>query len=170
MLYESLNRRTRFEVMFKTAQSKFWTILGANLIILLLLFVVVVAVFSPATILISFSGFSLQAAPVSYLFFIFFSIVLGAIVLILFSMLFIFVNQAVVIDNLSAFQAVKRSFVVSKRNFLGILFLFFMFFFFNAGLNNILNLLGSLLTLFVTSPLLLLSYTAFYVDRRKKVK
>ncbi len=170
MLYESLNRRTRFEVMFKTVQSKFWTILGANLIVLLILFVIVVAVFSPATILISFSGFSLQTAPTSYLFFIFLSIILGAIILVLFGILFIFINQAVVIDNLSAFQAVKRSFVISKRYFLSVLFLFFMFFFFNAGLNSVLRLLGTLLTLFVTSPLVLLSYTAFYVDRRKKVK
>jgi len=169
MLYEGLRRKTRFEIMLKTAKEKFWTILGANLLVLLIFLIIIAALFAPIGILLG-SNLFLQEASVFYVFVILSTVVLGVIVLVLISILFVFVNQSIVIDNLSAFQAVKKSFKVSEKNFLNILFLFLIFFIFNNGLYNFLFILGTILTWFVMSPLLLLSYTAFYVEKRKKFK
>ncbi len=169
MLYEGLRRKTRFEIMLKTAKEKFWTILGANLLVLLIFLIIIAALFAPIGILLG-SSLSLQGASFLYIFIILSTVVLGVMVLVLVSIFFVFVNQAVVIDNLSAVQAVKRSFKVSEKNFLSILFLFLIFFIFNNGLYNFLFILGTILVWFLTAPLLLLSYTAFYVEKRKKFK
>jgi hypothetical protein len=172
MLYEALRGKTKFETMLVTAKERFWTILGANLIVLLVLLSIIFAfLLVPIAVLTGFSVTSLsQSILLPYLIVIFSIIVLGVIVSVLFSIFFVFVNQAVVINNLNAVQSVKKSFDVSKKNYISILALFLIFFFFNAGLTNILSLLGSVLIWFLTAPLLLLSYTAFYVDKIKKTR
>jgi len=168
MLYEGLRRKTKFEVMLKTAKEKFWTILGANLIVLLIFLLIITVLLAPLTLLVSISNLSFQGYSFLFLVAVFSTIILGIIVLVFVSIFFVFVNQAIVIDNLKAFQAVKKSFEVSKKNFLSVLFLFLIFFIFNNGLYNVFSIVGSIITFFVTSPLLLLCYTAFYVDKRKK--
>jgi membrane-anchored glycerophosphoryl diester phosphodiesterase (GDPDase) len=80
----------------------------------------------------------------------------------------VFVNQAIVIDRLKALEAVKKSFETAEKNFWSIFFLFLIFFLINSGLENVLSVAGSLIVLFVTAPLALISYTALYIDRRKK--
>ena len=170
MLYEALRRKTRFEIMLKTAKERFWTILGANLIVLLIFLVIITVLFAPIAILFGFSNLSFQSSSFLYLVAVFSVLILGIIVLVFVSIFFVFVNQAIVIDNLRAVQAVKKSFEVSKKNFLSIFFLFLIFFIFNSGLYNVFSIFGSIIAWFVTTPLLLLCYTAFYVDKRKKIK
>lgn len=171
MLQEALRGKTKFETMLVTAKEKFWTILGANLIVLFIILFLVAILLIPIAVLTGFSFVQLSSiSSLPYLVVIFSVIVLDIIFLVLFSIFFLFVNQAVVIDNLNAFQSVKKSFEFSKKNYATILALFLIFFFLNMGLTNVLSLLGSILIWFLTSPLLLLSYTAIYLEKRKKAK
>jgi MFS family permease len=167
MAYESLRGKTDYETMFKTAKEKFWTILGANSIVLLTLSIIVAVMLVPIMALSNFSALSAQASFL-YIFVIFSTVVLGTMILVIVSILFVFVNQAIVIDRLKALEAVKKSFETAEKNFLSIFFLFLIFFLINSGLENVLSVAGSLIVLFVTAPLALISYTALYIDRRKK--
>lgn len=170
MLYESLRGKAKYETMLKTAKEKFWSILGANLLVLVIFMLIMAIFFAPLLILANISSLPFFANSFLYVIVLFSVVILGVIVLTLVSVLFVFVNQAIVIDNLRAFDAVKKSFEVSKKNFLGVFFLFLLFFLLNNGLENVLSIFGSIISIFVTTPLLLLSYTAFYVDKRKKRK
>jgi len=167
MAYESLRGKTDYETMFKTAKEKFWTILGANSIVLFTLSIIVAVMLVPIMALSNFSALSAQAS-FSYIFVVFSIVALGTMILVIVSILFVFVNQAIVIDRLKALEAVKKSFETAEKNFLNIFFMFFIFFLINNGLENILSVVGSLIVLFVTTPILLISYTALYIDRRKK--
>jgi hypothetical protein len=166
MAYDSLRGRTSYETMLKTAREKFWTILGADLIVLLTLSVIVAALFVPIIALGSLSA--LSQASFFYVFIIFSIATLGVIILVIVGIFLIFVNQAVVIDNLKALDAIKKSFEIANKNFLSVFFLFLIFFLINSGLENVLSIAGSLIVFFVTTPIALISYTALYSDRRKK--
>jgi MFS family permease len=166
MAYESLRGRTSYETMFKTAREKFWTILGADLIVLLTLLVIVTTLLVPIIALGSL--YALSQTSFFYVFIIFSIVALGVIILVSVGIFFIFVNQAVVIDNFKALDAIKKSFKIADKNFLSIFFLFLIFFLINSGLENVLSIAGSLIVFFVIAPIALISYTALYSDRRKK--
>jgi hypothetical protein len=166
MAYESLRGRTNYGTMLKTAKEKFWTIIGADFIVLLTLSVIVAALFVPIIALNSLSA--LSQVSFFYVLIIFSLAALGVIILVIVSIFLIFVNQAIVIDNLKALEAIKKSFETADKNFPSIFFLFLVFFLINIGLENILSIAGSLIVFFVTTPITLISYTALYIDRRKK--
>ena len=166
MLYESFRGKTRFETMLKTAREKFWTILGANSLFLLIFLLILGALLVPIASLMSFS-FS-QGVSMLYLFVIILTIILGAVVFGMVSVLFIFVNQAIVIDNLKAVPAIKKSYEVAKKSFLTILGIMVIFILINIALTTVFSFIGSILEWFVTQPLILLSYTSVYLERRRK--
>lgn len=166
MAYESLRGRTDYDTMFETAKKKFWTIIGADSIFILILLIIVSSIFVPIIKLGNLSF--LSQASFFYIFIIFSITALGVLFTVIVSIFFVFVNQAIVIDNLKALEAIKKSFDTAEKNFKSIFFLFIIFFLVNAGLESILSVIGSVVVLFVISPLALISYTALYVDRRKK--
>jgi len=168
VLYDALKGKARFETMLKVAKEKFWTILGANLLVLFIFLLIIGVLLAPIAILILASSFS--GASFLYLFVIILTVILGLIVLVVTNIFFVFVNPAIVIDNLKAVDAVKRSFEVSRRKFLQIFLIFLIYFIINSGLENVLFILGSIITAFVTTPMLLLSYIIFYVENSKKRK
>jgi len=166
MAYESLRGKTSYETMFKTAKEKFWTILGVNSIVLLTISIIVAVMLVPIMALGNLS--TLFQASFLYIFVIFSIVTLGTMILAIVGILFMFVNQAIVIDNLKALEAIKKSFETAEKNFLSVFFLFLIFFLINSGLENVLSIAGSLIVFFVTAPLALISYTALYLERRKK--
>jgi len=166
MAYDSLRGRTSYETMLKTAKEKFWTIIGADLVFLLTVLIIISVIFVPIMTLGNLSA--LSQVSFFYAFIIFSIAALGVIVLVIVSIFFVFINQAIVVDNLKALEAIKKSFETAEKNFLSIFFLFLIFLLINSGLENILSIAGSLIVFFVTTPIVLISYTALYVDRRKR--
>ncbi|NIO44677.1 MAG: hypothetical protein GTN36_03950 [Candidatus Aenigmarchaeota archaeon] len=168
MLYEALRGKTKYETMLKTAKEKFWTIIGANSLFILILLVLFIAVFSPLFILTGFSTTFSGAGSLTLLITIFSIATLGSILIILVSIFFVFINQAIVIDNLNAIDSVNKSFEVSKKSYLTILGLMIIFILLNSALVNLFSFFGTVLEAFVVTPLLLLSYTSVYLEKRRK--
>ena len=168
MLYEALRGKTKYGTMLKTAKEKFWTIIGANSLFILIFFVIFIAVFSPLFLLAGFPALSVGGSSLAPLITIFLIVVLGSILLVLISIFFVFINQAIVIDNLKAVDSIGKSFEVSKKSYLTILGLMIIFILINSALTTIFSLIGSVLEAFVTTPLLLLSYTSVYLEKRRK--
>lgn len=168
MLYEALRGKTKYETMLKTAKEKFWTILGANSIFILIFFLLIVAIFFPLFTLTGFSTMLSGTSSLSLLITVFLIVAFGSILLILVGVFFIFINQAIVIDNLRAIDSIGRSFEVSKKSYLTIVGLMVIFILINSALSTIFSFIGSFLETFVTMPLLLLSYTSVYLKKRRK--
>jgi len=168
MLYEALRGKTRYETMLKTAKRKFWTIIGANSIFILFFILLIVLVFSPLLILTGFSTVFSTGSSFATLITIFLIGVLGSILLILVSVFFIFINQAIVIDNLRAIPSIEKSFQVSKKAYLTVIGLLIIFILINSALATVFSVVGMVLETFVTGPLLLLSYTSVYLKKRRK--
>jgi len=158
VIYDSLKGRARVDTMINVARKKFWTIIGANLLVTALALLAFMVIVVPIA-LVSFVA-TLNVA-VSTIFFI-----LGTIVWILIVITFGFVDQAIVIDNFTAVDAVKHSVKVVRKNYLDLLALILVFFFINIVLLFI-PIVGSIVISFVTAPLAILAYTSLYVKRKR---
>jgi len=167
MFYEALRGKTKYETMLKTAKEKFWTIIGANSLYILIFIVLFIAVFFPLFALTGLSTFS-GGSSFAMLITILLIVGLGSILLVLISIFFVFINQAIVIDNLNAIDSIGKSFEVSKKSYLTILGLMIIFILIDSALTTLFSFFGSVLEIFVVSPLLLLSYTSVYLKNRRK--
>lgn len=167
LYYEALRntKKVKIETVFKTAKDKFFPILGANALVWLIMAGV-------GTVLI-IPGFYLMAtqATVSLSVFPLILLVSGFIVTGLIGVLFILVNQAVVIGNKKAVDAVKQSVDIAKKNYTGLLGLVLIF----LGLGYLVGLIPAIgeiisviISIIVINPLGGLSYTYFYMKRKGK--
>ena len=170
MLYESFRGKTRYETMIETAKKKFWTIIGANSLVVLVLLSIIIAIFLPLVLILKgfFPTMVSSTTSLPLLITVISIVGLGTILLVLVSIFFTFVNQAIVIDNFNAIPAINRSFEVSKKCYLTILGLMFIFILINSALSTIFSIIGSALEWFVTMPLLLLSYISLYLEKSRK--
>ena len=167
MLYEALRGKTKFETMLKTARKKFWTIIGANLIFLLVILCLIIVIFFPLLSLIG-SPSLLGGYSFSSLIIIFSIAILGLILIGLISIFFVFIDQAIVIDDLKAIPSISKSFEVAKKSYLTILGLMFIFILINSALDSLFSIIGVIIESFVTTPLLLLSYISVYLEKKSK--
>ncbi len=152
--YRCLRGRARIEDYLKTFSERAPSIIGANLISAGLLL--------PLAIL----------GLVSALYGLSFLLVLSLVLLLAFSVFFLFVNQAVVIHNKKALEAVETSVRFAWKNFPGTAALFVVFFLSSLVLGYISLvyrqvLVGELLLWLFVSPLFRISLTDFYVKRSR---
>jgi len=169
MLYDSTRGKTNYQTMFKVAKEKCWTILGANSIFLLITLLIIFIIFVPLALLMGFSSMiPSEGTSMIFLIIIFLVIILGIIAMAIISALFVFVNEAIVIDNLKAFDAVKKSIEVSRKCYLKILGLMFIFMLINSALDTLFSFVGSFIEWFVTMPILFICYIYLYLENRKK--
>lgn len=153
---DALKGKAKLQTMFSFARKKFFTILGANVlagIIIAGMFLIAIAVAAAFTLI----------NPL--IFSIFF--VLGLIATLLISLLFSLVNQAVVVDDKKAVDAVKKSIEVVKSNYLQFLALTIII----AVISIIISFvpyIGFVINWLAVAPIGGIAYTAFYLAKSKK--
>jgi len=95
----------------------------------------------------------------TYIFFI------GIIATLLIAPLFLFINQAIVINNSKAINSIKKSIKIGKKNYFQVLALMIIFALLGVA-SGLIPYIGTILNLFLIAPLGILSYTALYLRRR----
>lgn len=172
MCYESLRGKTKLSTMFKTSRKNAWPLIGTNSITFFISLIVVIvvsfAVLATTQPEYLFSGYYLSSIPT-------YSIILIYIIIVLILVLFSFVNQGVVINNLGVFKSIKKSLEVAKKNYLTIVYLIVIFIFFyyvskySIGLlPQVGPILENIVNYFLLVPLLDLCITNIYVRGKKK--
>lgn len=157
---DALKGKARLEAMFSAARKKFWTVAAANLIVAVFVILLYAAALAVSLLLSGASSLLFMA----YFFILMIPIVLAAI-------LFSLANQAIVIDDCSAVDSIRKSVSIIRKNylqFLGLVVLLILL----TMLVSFVPILGSLINFFVMTPLTALAYTAFYMknsraERRK---
>ncbi len=156
----ALAGKANVRAMFSVAREKWLTAVGAMLIMIFVLGAVAAAA--------SLIGLSLGL----------FGAVLTPAVILIVSIFFIYVNQSIVLSNLRALQAVQNSISFAKKNFIPTLGLLVIF----VGISTILNysvnylnmsfvqLLATIVNIFLIGPLSVLSYTALYLGGRAEAR
>jgi hypothetical protein len=157
---ESLRRRASLKTVFSTAKEKFWTILGANALGMLISLIIFAAALGPGFLLLIATEYGFLSASL---------IAIGVVAAILVTLLFLFINQAVVIDNHPAVAAVKKSIRVVRANYLPVLILIIIFTAISI-LVSFVPYVSAPIDILLISPLYIISYTSLYLARRKKVK
>ncbi len=152
---DALRGRAELQTMFSVARKKFFRILGANVLAGLIIIGIYIMVFALS------AAFSLISSVLFLAFFI-----LSFIAAALISILFSFVNQAVIIDNRKAVDSVKTSVKVVKLNYLQFLALTIVLAVMSVVVSFI-PYLGFIINPFVVSPVSGIAYTAFYLAKRK---
>lgn len=157
---DALRGKATLGTMFSVARKKFWTVVAANLLVLLLL--------APLYILALLAAVLL--AGTSYIMLISFFVLLIPIALI--ALLFSLVDQAVVVSDFRAVEAVKKSVSIIKANYLQFLGLIIIVALISMVVSFV-PIIGSLISIFLVAPIADLSYTAFYLHKtagKKAVK
>lgn len=145
---EALKGKAKIQIMLDIARKKFFTLLGANIL-------------AAAIIIALYISVALATALINFMLF-----VVGIIAVLLIAILFSLVNQAVVIDNKKAVDAVKTSVKVVKANYLQFLAIVIIL----AVISVIVSfvpVLGFLLGWLIVSPVSGIAYTSFYLAKRK---
>ncbi len=179
---DALKGKAQIGALFSTAREKFWSILGANILkglillplaavlVLLPLFMFFAASFS-STVSSSMMGspydnvFQPFAAGIGIMLWL----LLGFIAFFLIALLFTLVDWAVVLGGLGAAESVKKSYAVVKENYLELLALSAIL----AVISFVVSfvpVVGGLINFFVVSPITLLAYTAFYMEKTRMAK
>lgn len=162
MCYESLRGKTTVKTMFKTTKKRGWSILGANIIVAVIMFTVLIFVIGASTFIYDY--FYSNILLLSLIF----------ITTLLLFLLFSFVNQAVVIDNIGSVRSLKKSVEVSSKIYKKMISLFVIIFVmllivrFSLGLIPTIGLfLDLIFSHFVIVPLMVLALTSLYVEGKK---
>lgn len=160
---DSLKGKAKIETMFDVMKKKFWSVLGANLLVLVILLILVGVLVLPFAALMVVSP--LMLAPM----------VVGLIIVALISLLFILVNQAIVVGNTSAIGAIEQSVGIVKRNYLPALAIYLIFLVINLilmaiGITPVLSAIMLIIILLVVAPLQMTAFTAFYNAKSKAIK
>jgi len=156
MYAESLKGRTEIGTMFSTMRKKFWSILGVNILVLLIALLLVAVLILPAVLFLALS-------PILGILVLMIAIIIVVLIMLFFNL----VNQSVVVGNKSAGQALEQSFSVVKANYLSILALVIIFIVISMvvmliGMVPFLYIPMLLVNLLAIAPLQMLSFTAFY--------
>lgn len=170
MLADSLKGKAEMGTIFSVARKKFWTILGADILTILIVFALALILLAPPFLVMvsassAVSSGSAVLAVLGALIWFF----AGFIILILASLPFALVDQAVVIGNYNAVDSIKKSFSIVKQDYLQFLLLVVILAVI-SGIASLIPVLGDLINIFAVSPLALLSYTIFYLAKTKKSK
>ncbi len=160
---DSLKGKAKLDDLFYALKNKFWSVLGANLMVLLIALVLVAVLIFPAVILMVVSP--LAGIPL---------LLIGIIIIFLVMLLFFVVNQAIVLGNKGAAESIDVSIRTIKANYFSALALALIFF----AINLILQLMGispfliipMLISLLVVAPLQMISFTAFYNENKQYAK
>ncbi len=153
---DALRGKAKFQTMFSVARKKFFRILGANALAGLIIIGIYIMAFALS------AAFSLISSALFLAFFI-----LSFIAAALISILFSFVNQAVIIDNRKAVDSVKTSVRVIKSNYLQFLALIIVLSVITIIISFV-PILGFVLNWLVVGPVSGIAYTAFYLAKRKR--
>lgn len=153
--YEALKKKARIKTMFRVAKEKFWTIIGANLLVGLIgIGLVGLLVILPLVLIFVINGFLAGVLTI-----------VGGVALILIMILLSLVNQAIVIDDKKAVESVKESYRVVKSNYFSFLILVIIL----TVLSSVVSLIpwvGWLVQGLFIVPLMGLTYTSFYLGKK----
>ncbi|MFQ6009866.1 MAG: hypothetical protein ACE5J7_01970 [Candidatus Aenigmatarchaeota archaeon] len=182
MCEEALKRRTRVKTMIETSKKKWKPFIGVGLLVFAITMLVFGIFLAPLVL-----GIVLQS-PGLFMFGMIFMYV-GYIAIFIVALLLIFSFQAVALDNYRVVEAVKRSYHLSKSNFLSVLALMILLgiMMFAVALvpTIILALILSLLLslqpllsfyfafiigIIFAVPIQYLGFTSFYLRNRRKVR
>jgi len=150
MMVESLKGRTKVRTMFEGAKKDWLKAIIAYALAYLLMI---------ATILV----FVLLAAAAGLVGWVLLAI--GILAVLVMAMSFVFINQAIVVNNASPTEALKKSYGFFKKNFLQVILLYLVYIVavFVAAL---IPFIGSIIMLFLVAPVFLLALTALYMGGR----
>lgn len=167
VIYESLHGKVKWETLWKTAKQKYKTLIGANFLRSLIISIPVAIILLPFFLsMMSITTASSSSALVTLALSAFF-LFIGIIIVLLVSLLFLLVDQTVVIDNANALEAVKKSFKIAKNNYIPLLALVVLYALASMLISLIPYIGGIIAGIFIT-PLMLISYTIFYLEKRRK--
>ncbi len=158
MFFEGQKKKVKLDVVFKTIKKKWKPIIGAHIIkgIIVGLFLLVVMMILSVPIMTAGIASAYYIIP----------FMVTIIATALFSILFVFPEYAVVIDNKKAVDSVKKSFRISSKNYVEILVVMLI----SVGLSFLVSFIpfvGSIVNMFLISPLVVGAYTMVYVRRRR---
>jgi hypothetical protein len=169
---DALAGKAKISTLFAAAKRKSLTALGASAIVFAAataLGLGMLALLTQAVPVLTGSIFSSSVNPLfSQL------LVALAIILLLFLVLFLFVFPAIVVDNLSAEEAVAKSIRVARKNYPQALALFVLQILANIALVYLFSYLppfglaGPLVAGVLVAPVFAMSYTALYMEKRKR--
>lgn len=150
MVVESLKGRTKVRTMFEGAKKDWLKAIIAYVLAYLLMI---------ATILV----FVLLAAVAGLVGWVLLAI--GILAVLVMAMSFVFINQAIVVNNASPTGALKKSYGFFKKNFLQVILLYLVYIV-AAIVVSLVPVIGSIIMLFLVAPVFLLAMTALYMGGR----
>ena len=159
MCFNSLKGTTKIKDMFDTAKSRWKSIIGVNIFMFLILFLV----FLPS-IIILFYG--IIAESTTYLLLGFMVMLLSFFVMIMFNFSII----SVIVDKAKAWQGVKNSFNFMKSNYFQALYLMFVLALVILPISIVCAFvpLGSLIINLILVPFAMMVYISYYISKTKK--
>ncbi len=169
MAEEALKGKTKVKTMFTTAKKKFWSLIGAAILVLIITGIIFLIFLSPVFLYfgtLSLTDMGTGIEPVLGIaggILLMFILMIPAILLTLF---FQFVFQSVVIDNKRAIESIRHSIAVVKQCYFQLLGLVILFILISIPF-MIIPYLGTILLVLLISPLQMISYTALYLSNRK---
>lgn len=159
---DSLSRKADLEALFRTASKKALPAIGAKLVAGIIMLagsaVVLLAFLSAAALFVASPASGLAVGIVA-------AVMLALLLLAI--PLFSFPIYAVVIDNLGAIAAVKKSVAVARKNYVSVLLLD-LFLFIASFIVGLVPALGAILDWLVVGPVFGMALAALYTEKRRK--
>lgn len=153
--YEALKKKVEIKTMFRVAKEKFWTIIGASLLVGLIgIGLIGVLIVSPLVLIFVINGFLGGILTI-----------VGIVAFVLIMILFSLVTQAIVIDDKKAVESVKESYRVVKSNYFSFLILVIILTVL-SGVVSLIPWVGWLVQMLFIVPLMGLTYTSFYLEKK----
>jgi hypothetical protein len=156
MYADALRGKPEIGTILSVARKKFWTIIGANAIVGLVILALFAALIVPWLFLVLSAGASSVYATLWFY--------AGLIIFTLAALFFSLVNQAVVIGDLRAVDSVRKSFSIVRQNYLQFLVLSLVLSLIASAI-SLIPAIGALISFFLMAPIAGLSYTAFYIEK-----
>ncbi|MBL7169687.1 MAG: hypothetical protein ISS48_01575 [Candidatus Aenigmarchaeota archaeon] len=158
MAYESLKKRTRIRTMFKASRKFGFRWIATSLLLFVICLIALIPILVIGVLTLG----------------------LGFIAVFLVIPIIILIGPAMVIDNASPVESIKKAFNVAKRNYLNLFALFLIYavgmflISFLGGLLSFIPLVGGLIDLcaslfigFAIAPMMKISFVDYYVKNRK---
>jgi len=156
MAAEAINRKTKLRTLVDTIRKRWVSIIGTEI----LRSIIILLMFLPAVLSL---GYAILADSLLVLIV---AILLGAVAAFA-SLLFMFNIYAVVLDKASAVNGIKKSFVIVSKTYFSVLALVVLLTFISLVV-SIVPILGSIIAIIFLGPFMVLSFTSFYLSKRKK--
>lgn len=165
VIYESLKGKVRWETLWKTVRTKYKTFIGARFIVLVVLGIILSIFILP--FILSFVTLKTTTIRPLFLASSILMLLVGVLITFLVGILFILKYQAIVIDNLGAIDAIKRSISIAKKNYFQLLLLAIVIAIIN-GVASLIPYVGAVIAAVFVSPLVMITYTLFYLEKRRR--